>query len=42
MMGPGMDPFTQQPAPVTALEANEAFTDAPHRHGGYQDDLDEL
>ena len=32
----------QEPAPVTPLEAKEAFTDALHRHGGYQDELREL
>ena len=34
--------LAQQAAPVTPLEAKEAFTDALHRHGGYQDELDEL
>ena len=32
----------QQAAPVTPLEAKEAFTAALHRHGGYQDELNEL
>ena len=34
--------LAQQAAPVTPLEAKEAFTDALHRHGGYQDEIDEL
>ena len=34
--------LAQQAAPVTTLEAKEAFADALHRHGGYQDELDEL
>ena len=34
--------FAQQAAPVTRLEAREAFTDELHRHEGYQDELDEL
>ena len=42
ILGPGMDLLAQQAAPVTPLEAKEAFTDALHRHGGYQDEVDEL
>ena len=34
--------LAQRAAPVTPLEAKEAFTYALHRHGGYQDELDEL
>ena len=34
--------LAQQAAPVTPLDAKEAFTDALHRHGGYHDELDEL
>ena len=34
--------LAQQAAPVTPLEAKEAFTDALHCYGGYQDELDEL
>ena len=34
--------LAQQAAPVTPPEAKEAFTDALHRHGGYQDGLDKL
>ena len=41
-MGPEWTLLAQQAAPVTSLEAKESFTDALHRHGGYQDELDEL
>ena len=34
--------LAQQAAPVTPLGAKEAFTDALQRHGGYQDECDEL
>ena len=34
--------LAQQAAPVTPPEAKEAFTDALHRHRGYQDEPEEL
>ena len=34
--------MARQAAPVTPLEAKEAYIDALHRHGGYQDEINEV